>query len=203
MRKWFNSDSTIIFNIIIALIVGIVFGNLLGSSMLKNEAIYANAVNYNDDVFILQTGHFYDESSANTFLEKLKKKGIDGLVVREGNNYFVYHAISINTNSFKEIMDKLEENQIYYLIKTKKLYYFLNDFDNKSNEYAFYYTTINYYLSLINNNNVILTDDYIEKFDVHNLDLYNSLNSLNSSLNSEDSEILKLYVYRNLVNLLT
>ncbi|HEY8364758.1 MAG TPA: SPOR domain-containing protein, partial [Haloplasmataceae bacterium] len=96
MRKWFNSDSTIIFNIIIALIVGIVFGNLLGSSMLKNEAIYANAVNYNDDVFILQTGHFYDESSANTFLEKLKKKGIDGLVVREGNNYFVYHAISIN-----------------------------------------------------------------------------------------------------------
>lgn len=203
MRKWFNSDSTIIFNIIIALIVGIVFGNLLGSSMLKNEAIYANAVNYNDDVFILQTGHFYDESSANTFLEKLKKKGIDGLVVREGNNYFVYHAISINTNSFKEIMDKLEENQIYYLIKTKKLYYFLNDFDNKSNEYAFYYATINYYLSLINNNNVILTDDYIEKFDVHNLDLYNSLNSLNSSLNSEDSEILKLYVYRNLVNLLT
>jgi hypothetical protein len=202
MKRWFNSDTRIIFNVVIALIVGIIFGNFLGSSMLKNESIYANAVNYADDVYVLQSGHYYDEYNANVALEELKKLGINGIVVREYSNYYVYHGIAVNTNTFTNITNTFEQNSITYLIKSKKLFYLLTDLDPKSESYEFYYKTINYYLSLINNNEVVLTDDYIDKYDLTNLDLYNSLNMLNEGLATENREMYKLFVYRDLVNLL-
>lgn len=202
MKRWFNSDTRIIFNVVIALIVGIIFGNFLGSSMLKNESIYANAVNYADDVYVLQSGHYYDEYNANVALEELKKLGINGIVVREYSNYYVYHGIAVNTNTFTNITNTFEQNSITYLIKSKKLFYLLTDLDPKSESYEFYYKTINYYLSLINNNEVVLTDDYIDKYDLTNLDLYNSLNMLNEGLYDENAEMYKLLVYRDLVDLL-
>ncbi len=202
MKKWFSSDQRIIFNVIIALIVGIIFGNFLGSSMLRNEDLYANAVNYADDVYILQTGHYYDEGNATIALNEIKALGVDGIVVREYVNYYVYHGISANTNSFVEITNILDDNGINYLIKSKKLYYFLTDLDPKSDEYKFYYKSINYLLSLIHNKNVVLTEDYTELVNIANLDLYNSINLLNEELHTEDAAMYKLLVYRNLVNLL-
>lgn len=202
MKKWFNSDTRIIFNVILALIVGIIFGNFLGSSMLKNEAIYANATNYSDDIYILQSGVYYDESTATNALNQLKYLGLIGLVVKEHDNYYVYHGISSNTDSFTEMTQILEENQIYYLIKSKKLYYMLSDLDPSSDDYKFYYDSINYFISLINNTQVQLEDDYINSVNILNLELYNNLNILNGDLDSTSSPLYELYVYKNLVDLL-
>lgn len=203
MRNWFNSDTKIIFNIVLALIIGIVMGNFLGSSMLKNESIYANAINYSDKVYMLQSNRYYDNDSANNYLNYLKTLGVNGIVVKEKDIYFVYHGISANEDSFIEIIKIFEEHGIDYLVKTKYLFYLLNSIeDTKSEEYEFYYTTINYYLSLVNNKKVILIDDYISKFTITNLDLYNSLNLLNENLDKKEKEMYKLYVYQDLVDLL-
>ncbi len=202
MKNWFNSDTRIIFNVILALIVGIMFGNFLGNSMLKNEDIYANAINYSDDVYILQSGVYYDEETATSELNVLKQLGLIGIVVKEHDNYYIYHGISDNTSSFTNMTNILEENQINYLIKSKKLYYMLSDLDPSTSEYEFYYDSINYYLSLIHDTGVVLTEDYSAGVNVVNLDLYNSINLLNNDLHSDLTPILKLYVYKNLVDLL-
>jgi len=202
MKNWFNSDSRIIFNVIIALIVGIIFGNFLGSSMLKNESIYANATNYTDDVYILSSGVYYDESNATWALNQLKLLGLMGIVVKEQDNYNIYLGISSTSDTFTEATEILEENQINYLIKSKKLYYMLSDYDPSSSEYDFYYDSINYFLSLINNKQVVLSVDYIERVNIVNLELYNNINTLNGDLNSTYTPLYKLYVYKNLVDLL-
>ena len=201
MKKWFNSDSKVIFNIIIALILGIIFGNFLGNSMLGNEAIYAGALNYNDDVFILQSGSFYDETNAVNRLDQLKKLGLDGLVVKEGGYFYVYHMISCNYNSLTETLSAFAAHEVDYFVKNKKLYDLISDLNPKSKEYDFYHTTINYYLSLINDTEVIFTDDYIAQYDVAIIDLYNYLNVLNSGLFSDKAEIYKLMVYGYLVGI--
>lgn len=203
MRKWINSDTKIIFNVILALILGIIMGNFLGSSMLNNESIYANAVNYSDEVYILQSNRYYDGDSANNYLNYLKTLGINGLVVKEKDIYFVYHGIAANKNSFAETISIFEKYGIEYLIKTKYLFFLLNSIeDTNSSDFQFYHTTINYYLSLIHNKKVVLIDDYVSYFDISNLDLYNSLNLLNENIDKSERELYKLYVYRDLVDLL-
>ncbi|QVK16973.1 hypothetical protein KHQ81_08715 [Mycoplasmatota bacterium] len=202
MKNWFNSDTRIIFNVILALIVGIIFGKFLGNSMLRNEAIYANATNYSDDIYILQSGVYYDESTATIALDQMKKLGLIGLVVKEHDNYYVYHGVSSNTESFTGMTQILEDNQINYLIKSKKLYYMLTDLDPSSDEYKFYYDSINYYTSLIHKTQVQIDDDYINRVNVINLELYNNINILNNDLSSTSSPLYELYIYKNLVDLL-
>ncbi len=202
MKNWFNSDSRIIFNVILALIIGVILGNFLGSSMISNEAIYANANNYTDDVYLLQSGVYYDESTATIALNQLKQLGLNGIVVKEHDNYYIYHGISVQTSSFTAMTKILDDNQINYLIKSKKLYYMLSDLDPKSSEYSYYYNTINYYLSLVHNTHVVISDDYISSVTTSNLELYNNLNVLNEDLNNELAPLYKLYVYKNLVDIL-
>ncbi len=202
MKKWFNSDSRVFFNIILALIVGIIFGNFLGGSMLKNDAIYANANNYTDDVYLLQSGAYYNEETAMSALEEMKLLGLNGIVVRERNNFNVYHGISTKISSFDSYTKILQDNDINYLIKSRKLYYMLNDLDPSSREYEFYYGSINYYLSLIHNRNVVIQDEYINQVSEVNLELFNNLNLLNESINTDLALLYKLYVYKNLVDIL-
>lgn len=202
MKKWFNSDSRVFFNIILALIVGVIFGNFLGSSMLKNDAIYANANNYTDDVYILQSGAYYDELTATNALDEMKALGLNGIVVREHNNFNVYHGISTKMSNFDQYTKILQENDVNYLIKSRKLYYMLNDLDPSSKEYEFYYDSINYYLSLIHDTNVVIQDDYIDQVSEVNLELYNNMNLLNESINTDLALIYKLYVYKSLVDIL-
>ncbi|NLG81734.1 MAG: hypothetical protein GX490_04305 [Bacilli bacterium] len=202
MRRYFTPEFKLLLQGICALFLGILFGNFLGRSMLRNDAIYANAINYHDDVYILQAAHYYDEAQANAFLNKLNELGLQGLVVREYSSFFVYLGISTNPYYFEKETDILTQNGYDYLIKTRKLYYYLNDLDSDSSEYTFYYMSINYYLSLLKNKPVIFTDDYLELVDVVKMDLFNSLQILNAELTSNNTMIYKLLVYQNIVNLL-
>ncbi len=202
MRRFFTPEVKLLLQVGLALFLGIIFGNFLGRSMLTNDAIYANAVNYHDDVYLLQAAHYYDEAQANAFLNKLNQLGLQGLVVREYSSFFVYLGVSTNPYAFEKECDILTNHGYDYLIKTRKLYYYLSDLDANSNEYTFYYMSINYYLSLLKNKQVIFTDKYIELVDVVKMDLYNSLQILNDGLTSDEVMLYKLLVYQNIVNLL-
>jgi hypothetical protein len=198
--KWFNAERKLVINIILALILGVGFGNFLGSKILSNDAIYVNADQYDDEVYILQTGIYYDELAATLALNEVKAKGINGLIVKEHNKYYIYHGISDKSSTFDELIKLFDQHQIDYFVKTKSMYTLLTHLDSESVEYDFYYQSINYFLSLIRDQQVTLSNDYLDLLTEDNMDLFNHINSLNQNMDGQIAPITRLYIYQSLTD---
>ncbi|MDF2699266.1 MAG: hypothetical protein K0Q49_822 [Haloplasmataceae bacterium] len=200
--KLFRSDSRIIFNVIIALILGILFGNFLGGTILNNQAINVNAGQFDDEIFILQTGIYYDEMNATIGLNEVKALGLTGLVVKEHNIYYVYLGIAYRANLLDPLVEVLVENDIEYLVKSLDLYSLLEGKDDTSQEYYFYHQSIKHFISLIHDKEVVFSEQYKDSITDTNLVVYNHLIMLNYNVSSDRTPLYRLEVYKSLVDVL-
>lgn len=198
--KFLKSETKSIIYIVVALLLGIFFGNFLGNTMLNNDAILVNADTYSDEVYILESGIYYDEINATIALNEFKDLGLNGLVVKEYNKYHVYLGVSENLNDFDVTLLVFAEKNIDYFIRIKKLRMLINDLDANSSEYKFYNQSMNYYISLLNDKQVILSQDYKDSITDDKMDIYNNILVLNNNLSSELAPLYKLYVYQSIID---
>lgn len=202
MNRTATPDIRIILNIIIAVIIGFVFGSFIRNSMLNYESIYASAYNYDDTIYLLQSGIYYDETNAHTALNELNQLGINGVIVKEHDRFYLYHQIATSLSDLTPLIKRLDELKINYFVKERILLDMISQFDEETDEYEFYNQSINYFLTLLHLEPITFTDDYINSVSEVNLELYYNLSALNQSYQTSLAPTYNLYVYKSLVDLL-
>lgn len=200
--KLFSTDRRLLLNVLFALALGIVFGNFLGNKIIREDTVGVIAIGFSDEIYLIQTGIYYDEMSANIAKNEMQKYDIDSVVVQEHNLFYLYHGVASDPKEFDEMVSLFQANQIDYFIKSKHLYKMLENLDTDSPEYEFSYESINYYLYLVRNQSVKLDAGYVDLVNPGNLELFNNINTLNNNVQADISSEYKLYIYQNLAKLL-
>ncbi|ERJ12786.1 hypothetical protein [Haloplasma contractile] len=197
-----RSDARLFLNFLMAITIGISFGLFLGNKLEPSNTMPTGA-STSDTVYLLQVGSYEQEIPANIALSELYSLDTFALIVNESTTYNIYVGISTSEEDLVMKKEYLESHNLNAVIKAKSLFSLLSFLDSNSSEYTFWYKSINYYLSLLNNQSVMFSEDYINSITEPRMPFYSSLNGLNSNINQNKSGEFKLYTYRNLVETLT
>jgi hypothetical protein len=208
MKNFFKTDRSLLFHVIFALVCGVFFGNFLGNKIITEETLGVVADVYNHEVYIFQSGIYYDEISAQVNANQMKELGYEAVVVKELNKYYVYHSIATSDAYFEHLEGEFENQQLNYFVKKKVPYTMIEKLGLDENDelllqdYDFYYETINYYLRMLKGQSVTFSDAYLAQINDSNMELFNNLNALNNNLYSDLSERYELLVYKSLAETL-
>jgi hypothetical protein len=208
MKNFLKTDRSLLFHVIFALVCGVLFGNFLGNRIITEDTLGVVADVYNHEVYIFQSGIYYDEVSAQFNANKMKELGYESVVVKEFNKYYVYHSIATSDSYLAHLETEFENQQMNYFVKKKILYTLIEKMGIDENDelllqdYNFYYDTINYYLRMLKGQSVTFSDEYLALVNDSNMELFNNLNTLNNSLYSDLAERYELLVYKSLAETL-
>lgn len=100
--------------IYLAIIIGIIFGNLIFKNYKVEEVMTSDG-----NIYMLQYGAYTTEFSLNEGIKKLKD--IDYYTVFLNNVYYVYLGITTNYDIALQIQKYYDQNNIYLYIKENYL----------------------------------------------------------------------------------
>ena len=208
MKTFFKTDRRFLYNVLFALILGVFFGNFLGNRIINEETLGVVADVYENEVYLIQSGIYYDELSAQVAANEIEELGVDSIIVKEYNKYYVYHDIARSESNFNEMVDLFDEQQIDYFIKERILFTLIEKFGLDENdqsmaaEYDFYFASMSYYITMLKGSSITFSDEYLAAVDNSNMQLFNNLNALNNNLYTELAPRYELLVYKTLAEIL-
>lgn len=200
MHFWFQ-DRRIAIPIILAIATSILFGHFLGNLLMPVESLQVIGDLPDKDIYLLQSGVYVDEQTALFALAMIREKGVEGIVVKEFNHYYLYHDIATDPEQFNELTEIFDREGIPYLVKERNLYRYLERLNDEHDptlmqDYEFYLKSMEYYYHLLDHEPVEFGDEYLLRLSKTNHDVFNPLFLLNAVIHTPMATYYKLLVYR-------
>lgn len=199
-------DLNILVSVILSITLGLLFTKFLDNTLITEKTLGVGNIQ-DSKIYILHTGYFYDEQSAQNQRTKMRNLGFQAVIVKEFNRYYVYHEVGTK-GQFTTITNKLNELKIEYFIREISFYPLLErltliEVDSIiEKDYLFFESTIAYYISMLNGVEVNFSNQYISLVHEGNRALFNELSILKANLYSDLNHYYALMVYKQLIEIL-
>ena len=185
--------------ILIGVIIGLILGYIVGSELnitasldeSEKEASLVEEVNY---IYTLQIGKFSEADEAKKFYDTAINKGIECVYVTDNNSYYIYAAISTSEEEINNKKDAFSLIGYNGIIKKEYLYNRANNVIENEKEYMFYTEMIDNLINSLNNEIIIIQDDFLVT--PIDLELVTWVNMLSSIQNEEYKSKIQLQTFK-------
>lgn len=184
-----------LFNILLGIIIGCVLGYFVFTKLTPINTTTEQPVDNNiyGTVYTLQLGCSNEIESLNTIKERLNILGLYYEIYEEGGKYYIFNSIFSDMNSAQNKKTLLENYGFTVTMRSDYILDLSNTFIATQNEYNFYNEVIINLLKSLNNEEIIISNDYYSN--PVDIQLFSNLTILMTIKNNEIKENYQLNTF--------
>lgn len=184
-----------LFNILLGIIIGCVLGYFVFTKLTPTNTTTEQPVDNNiyGTVYTLQLGCCNEIESLNTIKERLNILGLYYEIYEEGGRYYIFNSIFCDMNSAQNKKTLLENYGFTVTMRSDYILDLSNSFIASQNEYNFYNEVIINLLKSLNNEEIMISNDYYSN--PVDIQLFSNLTILMAIKNNEIKENYQLNTF--------
>lgn len=184
-----------LFNILLGIIIGCVLGYFVFTKLTPTNTTTEQPVDNNiyGTVYTLQLGCCNEIESLNTIKERLNILGLYYEIYEEGGRYYIFNSIFCDMNSAQNKKTLLENYGFTVTMRSDYILDLSNSFITSQNEYNFYNEVIINLLKSLNNEEIMISNDYYSN--PVDIQLFSNLTILMAIKNNEIKEKYQLNTF--------
>lgn len=184
-----------LFNILLGIIIGCVLGYFVFTKLTPINTTTEQPVNNNiyGTVYTLQLGCSNEIESLNAIKERLNILDLYYEIYEEGGKYYIFNSIFSDMNSAQNKKTLLENYGFTVTMRSDYILDLSNSFISSQNEYNFYNEVIINLLKSLNNEEIMISNDYYSN--PVDIQLFSNLTILMTIKNNEIKENYQLNTF--------
>lgn len=196
-----GSKSSIILNLLLALFIGVIAGNFIGSRIYPvTSDAFSDVNDTTENIYLLQEAEYLTEDEALGKCKELKDLGHFATYIYYEEKYVVIACVGSTTdNLLYKQSEILIDGYNTSVIEIDILEYLLQNCSDQ-NEINFWAKSIEYYTKLLKGEKIDeFNSAYVEDVDNDKITFYNFLVSLNGNNSTELEFKLKILTFKYLI----